>query len=509
VSAPAALAGARQRLVVVSNRLPIILSRDAAGALVATPGAGGLVTSLAPVLRHRGGVWVGWAGLPGDDPALQQAVAGAPGHAGYDVATVPLSEEEQAGFYHGFSNEVLWPLFHSLDAACNFDPAYWTSYCTVNRRYAQVVAEHARSDDFVWVHDYQLLLVGGALRDLGWTAPMAFFLHIPFPPLEGFLRLPWRFQVLRSLLAYDLVGFQTVQDRRNFITCVRTLLRGGVRLSAGGQRVELPDGHVVRIGTFPIGIDAMAYERQAASAEVGALAAALHAQLPDRQLILGVDRLDYTKGIPERLEAFRLALRRFPELHRRVTLIQVVVPSRADIGSYHDLKERIDRLVGEINGEFTHPGGWVPIHYVFRPLPRADLLAYYRACEVALITPLRDGMNLVAKEYCACTANGDGVLILSEFAGAAAQLQRGALLVNPYDVERVATAIHQAVTMPLSERRTRMRRLRRVVRSQDVFWWVESFLGAAFARDLAAFPHPADYVPREEAELVFWGGEPD
>jgi trehalose 6-phosphate synthase len=220
--------------------------------------------------------------------------------------------------------------------------------------------------------------------------------------------------------------------------------------------------------------------------------------LPNRQLILGIDRLDYTKGIPERLEAYRNALVRYPELHNRVTLIQVVVPSREDIPQYYELKTRIERLVGEINGQFTQPGGWVPIHYVFRSLDTVDLLAYYRAAEIALVTPLKDGMNLVAKEYCACSIEENCVLILSEFAGAAAQLQRGALLVNPYDIEGVADAIHRAFTMGDTERRAGMRHLRRTIREQDIFWWVDSFLRAAIAKDLSAFPLPADYVPQSD-----------
>lgn len=273
-----------------------------------------------------------------------------------------------------------------------------------------------------------------------------------------------------------------------------------------GRLVRI-DGHEVRVGSFPIGIDAAAFQCQARSATVIAAAEALRAELPQRELLLGVDRLDYTKGIPLRLDAFRTALRKYPELQERVTLIQVVVPSRDDIPQYRDLKTRIEQLVGEINGEFTRPGGWVPIHYVYRALDRLDLVAYYRAAHIALVTPLKDGMNLVAKEFCACSVDGDGVLILSEFAGAAAQLQHGALLVNPYDVEATADAIHQACTLPQSERRRRMAALRRSVRRQDVFRWVNDFLEAAIARDLGAFPLPEDYRPSAEAEHAYWRTE--
>lgn len=493
------------RLLVVSNRLPFVLSRGADGGLVSRPGSGGLVSALLPVLRDRGGVWIGWPGIADHDPDVDTALAAATGKAGYQLAPVMLGAEDVAGFYHGFSNEVLWPLFHDLSSLCNFDPAYWRSYGEVNHKYAQVVLAHARTDDFVWVHDYQLLLLAAELRRGGLAAPLGFFLHIPFPPLDIYLKLPWRFTLLRALLDFDLLGFQTLRDQRNFLQCVRSLLPAA-RVMQRGRLVRI-DGHEVRVGSFPIGIDAAAFQCQARSATVIAAAEALRAELPQRELLLGVDRLDYTKGIPLRLDAFRTALRKYPELQERVTLIQVVVPSRDDIPQYRDLKTRIEQLVGEINGEFTRPGGWVPIHYVYRALDRLDLVAYYRAAHIALVTPLKDGMNLVAKEFCACSVDGDGVLILSEFAGAAAQLQHGALLVNPYDVEATADVIRQACTLPQSERRRRMAALRRSVRRQDVFRWVNDFLEAAIARDLGAFPLPEDYRPSAEAEHAYWRTE--
>lgn len=493
------------RLLVVSNRLPFVLSRTADGTLISRPGSGGLVTALLPVLRDRGGVWIGWPGIADHDADVEAALAAASGKAGYRLAPVMLGAEEVAGFYHGFSNEVLWPLFHDLQSLCNFDPAYWRSYGEVNHKYAQVVLAHARADDFVWVHDYQLLLLAAELRRAGLAAPLGFFLHIPFPPLDIYLKLPWRFTLLRALLDFDLIGFQTLRDQRNFLQCVRTLLPAA-RVMQRGRQVRI-DGHEVRVGSFPIGIDAGAFQRQASSPTVIAAAQALRAELPDRELILGVDRLDYTKGIPLRLTAFRTALRKYPDLQGRVTLLQVVVPSRDDIPQYRDLKTRIEQRVGEINGEFTRPGGWVPIHYVYRALDRLDLVAYYRAAHIALVTPLKDGMNLVAKEFCASSVGGDGALILSEFAGAAAQLQHGALLVNPYDVEGTADAIHQACMMPPAERRRRMTALRRAVRRQDVFGWVNGFLEAAIARDLGAFSLPEDYRPSAEAEQAYWDTE--
>ncbi|OPZ05133.1 MAG: Trehalose-phosphate synthase [candidate division BRC1 bacterium ADurb.BinA292] len=492
----------RRGLIVVSNRLPYALSRDEAGRLTLQPGAGGLVTALVPVLRNRGGTWIGWSGIESDDRQLQaeaaRVLAGATRDAGYQLQPVPLSHAEVEQYYHGYSNETIWPLFHDLQSQCRFDPEYGRAYDAVNRRFAETIARHARVGDFIWVHDYQLMLVGHHLRELGVTAPVVYFHHIPFPSIDIFLKLPRRSYVIRALLGYDQLGFQTARDKRNFLQCVRTLVDGARVRSQGSLHLIRWEGREIRVGAFPIGIDFEEFAGQAAQEEVSRRAWNIHAGLPERQIILGVDRLDYTKGIPHRLEAVRTALKRHPELHRRLTFVQVVVPSRVDVPKYARLKEEIERLVGEINGEFTQ-GGWVPIHYVYRALPREELLAYYRTSEIALITPLQDGMNLVAKEYCACTLEDNSVLILSEFAGSAAQLHRGALLVNPYDVEEVADAIHRAYMMPSEERRARMRRMRRVIRQQHIFWWVDTFMQSAIAKDLSDFPvlEEYDFIPPE------------
>ena len=494
---------ASERLIVVSNRLPFALSRQGNRQWQISPGSGGLVTALLPVLRNRGGTWIGWPGTSAEDSeGLEAALENATQDSGYSLKPVMLSEEEVQKFYLGFSNEIIWPLFHDLQLLCNFDPGYWHVYQEVNRNYAEVVAENSEDSDFIWVHDYHLMNVALELHRIGRRSKTGFFLHIPFPSPDIFIKLPWRFQLLRALLEYDLIGFQTLRDRKNFLQCLRVLMKG-VHIRGKGQVVTAwLDGREIRIGSFPISIDYNTFRRHAADPEVEAKVQGLRQAMPNRQLILGVDRLDYTKGIPDRLRAFHNALTRHPELLEHVTLIQVVVPSRADIPQYNDLKSRIERLVSEINGQFTRPGGWVPIHYVFRNLGFSDLLAYYRAAEIALITPVKDGMNLVAKEYCACNINDNGVLILSEFAGAAAQLQRGALLVNPYDIEGMADAIAQAYHMNKKERGERMHRLQRQVRDFDIFWWVDSFLRAAIAKDLADFPLPEDYVPSEDIKAT-------
>jgi len=339
--------------------------------------------------------------------------------------------------------------------------------------------------------------VGADLRELGQHARLGFFLHIPFPPPDLFVKLPWRVAILNALLQYDALGFQTLRDRRNFVQCLRTLIPR-VRVHGKGQVLVVShEGREIRAGSFPISIDYNAFLRQAARIEVEQAAKRLHEKLPNRVLVLGIDRLDYTKGIPHRLRAFRAALQRYPALRERMSLIQVVVPSRVEIDEYQGLKLEIEQLVGQINGEVVRPGGWVPVWYVYGSLSRTELLAYYRAADIALITPLKDGMNLVAKEYCVCSIEEDCVLILSEFAGAAAQLHGGVLLVNPYDIEGVADALWAAFNMSTDERCARMRRMRRSIRSYDVFWWVDRFLRAAIARDLSSLPahEPATPLP--------------
>jgi len=336
------------------------------------------------------------------------------------------------------------------------------------------------------------------LRALGVRSQIGFFLHIPFPAPDLFLKLPWRDSLLRAMLEFDLIGFQTARDRRNFVQCLRMFVRDiGIE-----GRGHVLDAHTpqrsLRIGNFPISIDYAAFRRQAEAPEVAQKARELHRLLPDRRLVLGIDRLDYTKGIPLRLKAFRRLLEAHPELRERVSFMQVVVPSREDIPQYHRLRTEIEQLVGQINGAFVRPGGWVPVWYEYRNLTRLELLAYYRAADIGLVTPLKDGMNLVAKEYCACSVEEDCVLVLSEFAGAAAQLGRGALLVNPYDEEGVAAAIRTAFLMAPGERRARMRRMRASIREHDVFWWVDSFLDAAITKNLSDFPQPAG-TPWEDA----------
>jgi trehalose 6-phosphate synthase/phosphatase len=485
---------ASDRLVIVSNRLPISAARGDRGQWQVHPSPGGLVTALAPILSERGGLWIGWPGML-EKVDLDELLAAASREFGYILEPVPLTKEEIREYYFGFSNEVIWPLFHDLQTRCNFDPAYWRTYQAVNHKFAQVIAENAGMGDYIWVHDYQLMLVAKELRSMGVENNVGFFLHTPFPPLDMYVKLPWRMQILSALLEYDVLGFQTRRDRNNFVYCVETMLKS-VHVDARRQvsTITTPKREI-RIGSFPISIDFKDFARRAASPTVVQAAKELREAIPNQQIALSVDRLDYSKGIPEKLQAFRNALERFKDLRGRMALVQIAVPSREDILQYRALRTEIEGLVGEINGRFGR-SGWTPVHYMFRSFDRTTLLAYYRAADLALITSLKDGMNLVAKEYCAANVDKSGVLILSEFAGAAIQMRGGSLLVNPYDIEGVADAIHQAYGMSIDERQRRMHRLRKSVARRDVFWWLGAFLQARSAREQATVEAHEARMPR-------------
>ncbi len=467
------------RLALVSNRLPVVVENDGEGPLTVKSASGGLIAALAPILRKISGLWIGWPGCPPDSATeLDTLLRDYGRRSGYDLVPVPLTDDDVTGFYHGFSNQIIWPLFHDLQSKCVFLPEYWQVFQSVNRKFADVVESVTRSGDYVWIQDYHLISLGRELRERGNRMRLGFFLHTPFPPPDIFCKLPWRQEVLDGLAAYDLVGFQTHHDCQNFLHCVRALAsKTRVRRTNRLYTLEF-GGRRMRIGSFPISVDYEEFATSAATPGVQHELENIRREFQEQQIMLGIDRLDYTKGIPERVRAFGRALERFPELHRKLTLIQVVVPSREGVPQYQEQKTEIEQLVSQINGQYTLPG-WVPIYFYFRSLERDELLAYYRAADIAFVTPLKDGMNLVCKEYCAAHIDDDGVLILSEFAGAAAELKSAALLVNPYDADGMADTIRMATNMPHGERRRRMRRLRRHIRQHDIFAWAKSFLDAS------------------------------
>jgi trehalose 6-phosphate synthase/phosphatase len=455
------------RLLIVSNRLPVTAGVTD-GQVHLTSASGGLATGLKPWHESSNGLWIGWPG-PTSSWSEDQRAALAREFASRRIVPVHLSEDHVRRYYNGFANRVLWPLFHYLIDRVPVDAAGWDAYKEVNARFADVVAREYREGDMVWVHDYQLMLVPAMLRERIPSAKIGFFLHIPFPSSEVFRILPWRREILRGLLGADLVGFHTFAYLRQFVGSL--LHVDGVESDVDRVRI---DNREVRLGVFPMGIDAQTFATAAQTDEVLADIAEIRRDAGARQILLGIDRLDYTKGIPRRLLAIERLLQRDPELRDRIRYVQVAVPSREDVDSYQKFRRLVEETVGRINGACGTLCS-TPIHYLHRSVSMSELVALYSAADVMLVTPLRDGMNLVAKEFVACRTNDDGVLVLSEFAGAAAELC-GAVVVNPYDVDAVADAIQRALVMSAEERRARMRKLRRRVHEHDVHSWATNFV---------------------------------
>ena len=467
------------RLIIVSNRLPVTIRRTSNG-LEAEPSSGGLVSALFPIFKAAGGCWVGWPGT-GYATEIQKTLRRQ--CADYFFEPVFLTEAERSHFYQGCSNEILWPLFHDFPSRCNFDPAYWNAYRDATEKFADGVERVAHREDFVWVHDYHLMMLADALRARDLRLNLSYFHHVPFPAPDIFEKLPWRAEVLRGLLQFNHLGFQTDRDKKNFVRCVQRLYPGTRLHKIGARRLLSSGGMHTEIRTSPVSIDYQSVALEAGGSAVRGRVQELRQAFEGKQIILGLDRLDYTKGIPERLLGYRMLLENRPELRGRVVLLQVVVPSRQDIPEYVELKVKIEQLVSEINGKYGQPG-WSPVVYLHRSVPLCELLGLYRAAHVALVTPLKDGMNLVAKEFCAARSDDRGVLILSEFAGSAAELKEGAVLINPFDLESIASALQLALTMPDSDQRVRMRAMRDVIERYDLLQWFKSCCGRISLRNL-------------------------
>jgi trehalose 6-phosphate synthase len=458
----------RRPLAVVANRLPVSRGRDGWQA-----SAGGLVTALRPVMDEVGGSWVGWDDDPDGVPSRVDGL-------GCDLHAVKLSRAQVRGYYHGFANRTLWPLFHDLIAQPVIDRRWWSSYHEANRAFADRAAQVVDKADVtptLWVQDYHLLLLPEMLREAFPTAPIGLFLHIPFPPPELVARLPWRDQLLLGMLGADSIGFHTSRFRDNFVRSVQRVFNG---ITALGDLLVLPSGRQVRAVAHPISIDVNEFETLATSEGTERELASLQEQFEGRTVFLGVDRLDYTKGIRHRLQSIELLLENHPELRSRFAFVQVAVPSRDDVKEYRELRTQVETEVGRINGRFTEPGHDVPVHYLYRGVSREKLAAYYRLADVMCVTPLKDGMNLVAKEFVTvqAAAGEAGVLLLSEFCGASIEFGDDAVRCNPFDVEGMSYLMASAMTLDESDRLARIRRLAEEVRSNDVYRWVNDELDA-------------------------------
>lgn len=449
------------RLVVISNRLPLPSERG--------PRAGGLAVALADALRP-GTLWCGWSGRRVEMPAEAPAVS----HAnGITYAAVDMTEAEYRAFYVGFSNGALWPLLHFRLGLMLFQREDYDGYRAVNRRFADALASLLRPDDLIWAHDYHLIPLARELRRLGVRNRIGFFLHIPFVPPAVLEVLPCADELLADMAAYDVVGFHTQAYCQAFLECVRSIL--GAMVGSTGRFVH--DGQVVRALADPIGIDVEAFARDAVRSARGAESERLRDSLGARALAIGVDRLDYSKGLPNRFVAFGHLLARHPEYRRKVSFLQVAVRSREDSSEYQVLRRELDRIVGDTNGRYSE-FDWVPLRYITRAYSRRTLAGFHRIARVGVVTPLRDGMNLVAKEFVAAQdASDPGVLVLSRFAGAADALT-AALIVNPFDSDAIAKAMHQALSMELDERRARQQALLEKVRASTAGLYCEVFLEA-------------------------------
>ena len=455
------------RLITISNRLPISLSEQADGAYAYKPSAGGLATGLKSFHQHNENLWVGWPGVEISDDNQQQEVTTR--MAKDNMCPVFLTERDIEDFYEGFSNKTLWPLFHYFKLYTEYNPHTWERYRQVNQHFAEVLFRVARPDDVFWVHDYQLMLLPRLIRERYPDATIGFFLHIPFPSYEMFRSLPWRKELLHGVLGADLIGFHTYDYVRHFLSATRRIL--AVDHSLGrvqyGQRV-------VDVDSFPMGIDYEKFATTSKQPETERELVSLRNNFAPVKMILSVDRLDYSKGIHQRLEAYDRFLTEHPEWCGRVTLVMVVVPSRANVEHYQRLKVQLDETIGRLNGQYSTTE-WTAIHYYYRPLPFAQLTALYYCADVALITPFRDGMNLIAKEFVATKGDQKGVLILSEMAGASKELTE-AISINPNDIQGIADAIQEALLMPDAEQHRRMVEMQAKLQRYDVTQWAELFI---------------------------------
>lgn len=453
------------KTIIVSNRLPVKITEEN-GEYILSPSEGGLATGLGSVYKRNNNIWIGWPGI--EIPEQRQAEV-AEKLAGLNLIPVFLSNEEISLYYEGFSNEVLWPVFHYLVTYANFEQAYWDSYKTVNEKFKAVTLNHLNNDDIIWIHDYQLLLLPCLIRSEQPEVTIGFFQHIPFPSFEIFRLIPWREQLIAGMLGADLLGFHTFDDARHFLSAASRLSSSNL-----SDNILIYKNRQVVVEAFPMGIDAEKFDKLTRTEKVARYTSSFKTSLKNVKTILAIDRLDYSKGILQRLQAFELLLQLHPEYIGKLALYMIVVPSRDTVPRYKELKDQIDQLVGNINARFRTIN-WVPVHYFYRSFSVEFLSAIYSTADICLVTPMRDGMNLVSKEYVASRSNGDGVLILSEMAGASKELNE-ALIVNPNDIGDIMEAIVQAINMSPEEQQKRMKSMRAIVNKFNIHLWVKNFM---------------------------------
>jgi trehalose 6-phosphate synthase/phosphatase len=447
------------KTIIVSNRLPVSL-RLKQGKFEFRPSAGGLATGLGSIYKEGENIWIGWPGNDVESQEQQEEIITE--LQSLKMAPVFLTKQDIEEFYEGFSNETIWPAFHYFTQYINYEQSHWDAYVRVNRKFCDAILEKAAEDDTIWVHDYQLLLLPQMLRELLPNATIAFFQHIPFPSYEIIRMLPWRKEILGGMVGADLIGFHTYDDMRHFLSSAGRLL--GMRDESGYIQSE---NRLINVDSFPMGIDYDKFASAAKSSKTLEKVTKFKQFLGDQKLLITIDRLDYSKGIPQRIKAFDAFLRENPDFQGKVSMIMVVVPSRTKVKTYMELKEEIDTLVGKINSDYSTLN-WVPVHYFYRSFPFEELSAFYSMSDIALVTPLRDGMNLVCKEFIASKTDPKGVLILSEMAGASKELQE-AILVNPNDMARITEAIKEALDMKEEDQKSRILSMQESLKRYDIF----------------------------------------
>ncbi len=467
------------KTIIVSNRLPLQIKKKITG-YEFSPSVGGLATGMKSVHESADSLWVGWTGLNKEEITEDQIPLIKESLKKEKCVGVDLTEDEVQGFYYGFSNRTLWPLFHYFTEFTEFEHKFWLEYKKVNQKFADVVLSVLSEGDTIWIHDYQLLVLPKMIKEKMPDVSVGFFLHIPFPSFEVFRILPWREKILQGMLGADLLGFHTFNYQRHFLSSVRRLL--GYEISF--NIINL-DNRIIKVDSFPMGIDYDRYHKAALKHKKEAIKEKTRIQeemdmqqkvSPDIKLILSIDRLDYTKGIANRLEAYEYFLTKYPEYKQKVSLVMLAVPSRSGVQQYKIMKSEVDERVGRINGKFSTIN-WTPVWYFYRSMPFDDLIDLYTSCDIAMITPVRDGMNLVAKEYVASRVNQDGVLILSEMAGASQEMSE-ALTINPTNYEEIANAIKDAIEMNRNEQAERIRIMQERLKRYNIKKWTHDFMNS-------------------------------
>ncbi len=455
------------KTIIVSNRLPVKLVENN-GEYTFTTSEGGLATGLGSIYQQANNVWIGWPGMDIQDKEMQNSVTNE--LFAQNLKPVFLTQEEINLYYEGFSNEILWPVFHYMPTYARYNQAYWESYISVNKKFRDAILEIAEPNDTIWIHDYQLFLLPNLVRAVLGDITIGFFLHIPFPSYELFRLIPWRNELLEGILGADLIGLHTFDDAMHMVHSARRLVPNVISSS---NEINY-NNRVIIADSFPMGIDSQKFESMVSNETVQLHIQALDKTFKDIRVILSIDRLDYSKGILQRLQAFEMVLQNHPEYVGKLVLYMIVVPSRDNVPQYRDLRDEIDKFVGGINARYRTMD-WQPVYYFYRGFPIEELSALYYKADICLVTPMRDGMNLVCKEYVASRVNGDGVLILSEMAGASRELV-DALLVNPNDTISIANAIEEAMNMPPEEQARRMKQMRDIVMKFNTKHWVKVFM---------------------------------